>query len=422
MKCDASRLLELYFQELDRRAIPCVILHGYEHLPGDVGSDLDYAVAGQHLAGLARVLDEVARPLGWRVAQTLQHGLTAFYTVAVNLENPAETLKLDACSDYARIRRLLVPEALLLEGRRRFGSFWIPAPAAEFIYELAKMYDAKKKDPADYLPRLRQLWEQDREGAQRNFTMVFGETGRKLDEWFAQPAEAWHALGPAMFARNRYSLARNLRELGRIARRTLHPTGFVLAVLGCDGAGKSTAIRGVRALLEPCFRHERVFHFRPRLGQKDDGAPNPEPHGEPPRGMLASILKLFYYFTDYWLGWFVRIWPAKVRSSLIIFDRHFEDILVDPRRYRFARAGGLSRLLAALVPRPDLTIVLDAPPEVLLARKTELPQDKLARQCAALRALAARPAHLRIAADQTPDQVMRDMARAVIERLASRKT
>src|SRR5262245_61490116 len=106
MNCDASRLLELYFQELERREIPYVILHGYEHLPGDAGSDLDYAVAGPHLAGLARVLDEVGRPLGWRVAQTLQHGLTAYYTIAVNLENPAETLKLDACSDYARIRRL----------------------------------------------------------------------------------------------------------------------------------------------------------------------------------------------------------------------------------------------------------------------------------------------------------------------------
>jgi hypothetical protein len=268
MNCDASRLLELYFQELERRAIPYVILHGYEHLPGDVGSDLDYAVAGQHLPGLAHVLDEVARPLGWRVAQTLQHGLTAFYTIAVNLEDPAETLKLDACSDYARIRRLLVPEAVLLEGRRRFGAFWIPAPAAEFIYELAKMYDAKKKDPADYLRGCGELWEQDREGAQRNFTMVFGETGRTLGERFAQPAEAWRALGPEMFARNRYDFARNIRELGRVVRRTRHPTGFVLAVLGCDGSGKSTAIRGVLNLLEPCFRHERLFHFRPRWGRR----------------------------------------------------------------------------------------------------------------------------------------------------------
>jgi hypothetical protein len=65
--------------------------------------------------------------------------------------------------------------------------------------------------------------------------------------------------------------------------------------------------------------------------------------------------------------------------------------------------------------------VLDAPPEVLLSRKTELPPDELARQCAALRELAGHPAHLRIAAEQAPEQVVRDMARAVIERLAERR-
>ena len=133
-----------------------------------------------------------------------------------------------------------------------------------------------------------------------------------------------------------------------------------------------------------------------------------------------GALKLLYYFADYWLGWLLRVWPAKVRSSLVVFDRHFEDILIDPRRYRFARAGVFARLLGRFVPRPDLTVVLDAPPEVLLARKTELPPEELARQCAKLRALAGHPAHLRIDAGQSPEQVVRALAGAVIEHLAAR--
>ena len=166
MSSTAGEVFTAFFNELDRRGIPCAILHGYENLPGSPGHDIDYAVAGASLPAIPGLLAEVACRHGWRLVQTLQHGLTAFYSVAMNLENPAETLELDACSDYARIRRLLVPEGVLLGGRRRFGAFWIPAPAAEFIYEATKLFDAKRKEPAAYLPRLRTLWEQDRAGAE----------------------------------------------------------------------------------------------------------------------------------------------------------------------------------------------------------------------------------------------------------------
>ncbi len=53
-------------------------------------------------------------------------------------------------------------------------------------------------------------------------------------------------------------------------------------------------------------------------------------------------------------------------------DRHFLDILVDQRRYRYGGPLWLLRLIRRLIPKPDLVNLLDAPPKVLQARKQEL--------------------------------------------------
>jgi len=419
MSFSASQMLVFYFRELERRGIPYVILHSYENLPDGVESDVDYAVPVAELPRLDRVLADVADANGWALVQILRHGLTAYYAVLVSREDPRQNLRLDACSHYARACRLLVPEEVLLKDRRRHGEFWIPAPAAEFIYVLTKLFDAKMKSPAEYIPGLRALWLEDKAGARKNFEMAFGETGRTLEEWFAAPVGDWNALRSIMLERNKYGLVRNIRELGRVISRTLHPTGLQVAVLGSDGSGKSTVLIRLQKILEPCFRREFIFHFRPKVFEPKGELVIPNPHGHPPRGSVASVAKLLYYFADHWAGWLLNL-PAKARSTLIFYDRNFEDILIDPERYRLARAGWLVHFLNALLPRPDLTIVLVATPEVIHQRKMELPLDELRRQQTALRDLAGRRSHVLVSADESPEEVALAACRHVVENLAIR--
>ncbi|MDH4053325.1 MAG: hypothetical protein OEU93_17290, partial [Rubrivivax sp.] len=64
---------------------------------------------------------------------------------------------------------------------------------------------------------------------------------------------------------------------------------------------------------------------------------------------------------------------ARIRSTLITFDRYFHDTALDPKRYRLPDRFAFARHAAAWVPAPDLWLVLTAPAEVLLARKAEVP-------------------------------------------------
>jgi thymidylate kinase len=199
-------------------------------------------------------------------------------------------------------------------------------------------------------------------------------------------------------------------------------TGLCLAVLGSDGAGKSTLLTRLQARLKPVFPEQQTIHFRPRVWEKKKTGVVTDPHGKPPRNILMSWLKVGFYFLDHWVGWLVVVRPAKQRGILIIFDRNFDDLLVDERRYRLRGTQSLVRVLRRLLPRPDQTFVLSAPAKVLHQRKPELPEGELERQQEVLRRLGNSGAgYSLISAEQTPEEVAKAAWREVMICIAEQK-
>jgi thymidylate kinase len=75
-----------------------------------------------------------------------------------------------------------------------------------------------------------------------------------------------------------------------------------------------------------------------------------------------------------------------------------------------------------LVPQPRLWILLDAPAEVLQARKQEVPLEETSRQCAAYRAFVrSRRDFVIVDAAQSLDLVVADVARAITKTIAQGK-
>jgi thymidylate kinase len=56
------------------------------------------------------------------------------------------------------------------------------------------------------------------------------------------------------------------------------------------------------------------------------------------------------------------------------------DAIVDPRRYRYGGPAWLLRAASRISPQPDLVILLDVPPDDLLARKAEMTRAEAERQ------------------------------------------
>lgn len=421
MTATPGEVFEQYFSELDRRHLSYVVLHSYEDFPERFPSDVDYAVLNADLPKIWTIQADVADRCGWTLALTIRHQSCAFHTVLINPVNPVEYLQLDVCSHYLSHRCLLVRDRDLLDGRRTYKGFYIPAASSEFIYRLARML-IKRKDPAEHLPRLQALWGEDHNRAQQLWSALLGADAGSLDDWSRRPPEQWQWLRSRLVSRNRFPLRYRWQESKRLLQRIAYPIGIRMAILGPDGAGKSTLLPQLEALVRPCVRGQRIVHFCPRMFRRSSHIVVAEPHGKPPRTTVASWIKVLYYFLDHWLGFLVQELPGRIRGVCTVYDRDFDDLLVDLKRYRIQHAIPLIELLRRALPRMDLTIVLDVSPEVSHRRKPELTFEELGRQRAAYQSLAKRDRSFAVvSAEQPPELVARDAARAVILVLGARE-
>lgn len=163
----------------------------------------------------------------------------------------------------------------------------------------------------------------------------------------------------------------------------------LVAILGPDGSGKSTVIDGIRVRLAARGLEMHTIHWRPDVinPRGGDGSPTPDPHAQAPRSYPESVLKLGMLFADWCLGY---LWPfrrARREGTLVLCDRHFYDLLVDPRRYRFKGPRWLAKLMFFFLPKPTLLLLLDVSPEEIQRRKQEVSEVETARQVAAYREL-----------------------------------
>lgn len=196
-----------------------------------------------------------------------------------------------------------------------------------------------------------------------------------------------------------------------------------VALLGPDGAGKSTLIQNLQeSLAKPFEGRSSVFHLRPSvIGGTVEKGPVTNPHGKPPRSALLSLLKILYYALDYCLGYLLKVRPLLVCSSLVLFDRYFDDLLADPRRYRFGGPQWFPRVVRRLIPKPNLFLILDVPEKQLLARKCEVSPEELRRQQHSYRQLAAELPNAVLLDGSLPAvQVARNASEAILDFLQKR--
>jgi thymidylate kinase len=180
---------------------------------------------------------------------------------------------------------------------------------------------------------------------------------------------------------------------GGLHRSKNNPVRFV-SFSGIDGAGKSTQIEALRLRLEQMGLRVRVVAFWDevaRLTSIRDGAGHAIFGGETGIGTPAkpvhrrdkniqswpiSGLRLGLYLLD---ALSVRSVVARLLSSdldVVVFDRYIWDELANlSLRHPLVRA--YARMTIALVPKPEISYLLDADPVEAQTRKPEYPLDFL---------------------------------------------
>ena len=188
-------------------------------------------------------------------------------------------------------------------------------------------------------------------------------------------------------------------------------SGFTVALIGADGAGKTTVCREVVRRLPvpvtylymgvnpdasnvmlPTTRIVNALRRKRRGGPPPGGPPDPSREAPKPRNpvkraarSLKSMVGLSSRLAEEWYRQSLA-WYHTARGRVVLFDRHFwtdyyaHDIVGTSRKDRDLARRIHGAMLEKVYPRPDLVILLDAPPEVLWQRKPEGTFEAVARR------------------------------------------
>ena len=349
--------------------------------PDVEGGDIDCAIRGADPLWPFRI------PNGWRLCQRLHYDYGGWYWV---LDNGGEVVAIDTLDDPLGLGRDGFRSSLALESRNLLPPLHIRAA----YFTLKRLRKARLGIDNNQWSRIKEAAETDLIGYREALAGPLGK--RKVDllvEALSREGQPDAALKRRLARAQRI---RRFRTPGRIARalvvgtrrwwaRGTRASGVVVEIVGPDGTGKSTLARALPDVCHRLFRRSAHFHWRPHLlpapGRMVGSQSDPTaPHARPPRSKLLSTALLFYYWADFVVGGWLRYRTIRARSGLVVVERGWWDIAVDPRRYRLNVSTGLVKALGKLVPRPDITFFLDAPASVILARKQELTRAELELQ------------------------------------------
>lgn len=184
---------------------------------------------------------------------------------------------------------------------------------------------------------------------------------------------------------------------------------ITIALIGLDGVGKTTISR--RVMRELPYPVTYIYmgvnpgssnHMLPttRLvaalkhgkGKKEwEGPPDPNRLGERPTGLRKQVtaglrggLRLANRLAEEWYRQGLT-WYALLRGRMVLYDRHFffdyfSTDIAPTQAYRPLARKIHGYFLEHVYPRPDLVILLDAPAEVVFARKGEGTIESLERR------------------------------------------
>lgn len=429
IKANVARVL---LQTLSTQCKSYCILSGYDRLPDDFETDIDFMVDQEDFERMPRMIEEVGRKTGTHLFQAIDHELTGRAYFLGSVDGPSLTIvQPDCAADYRHFGRRWLPAKEVLAARRLHpNGFYIPSTAHEFAYALIKCLNQRSFN-REHGYRLHRLYVEDRIECGRMIARFCrGPEGSAIvrmasaNDWTAM-YNSLDSFRAAMLRSRKEPFAERLKSFPQHAlflfRRLTQPTGCWIAFMGPDGGGQSLVLNSVSREFAPSFRTVSNYRLRPRaIGHKPSNqGPVTDPHIQPPLGAVASIAKVIDLWLDYTLGFLLRILPDLIRTQLVLFDRCFYDLLVDSKRIRYGGPPWLLRAAARLSPGPDLVVLLDAPPEAIRLRKREVPHEEVARQRTAYLELArVLPSVVVVNAAEPPEDVIHDTVKVIVDHLS----
>lgn len=436
--------LQAVFTALNESPLEWMVLRNYEGLPHNNRSkDIDIICRKNDFPQAHRVISQAMKKYGYcHEEHTRFQCIWCFTFYNINAGLPS-AIKIDILDGFVWRGAQVIDFSDLYASKVSYADFFVPDQLHDgfmlWIKPLMTGGFVKDKYRHDILQSLARYPQEFRALLEKTFGAGMAQkvwpylANGDLDATTPYQIRLCHAAWRVALLKNPFKTLSATIEHGyrEIRRRAFRPKGSMVAVVGPDGAGKSTFIELLQKELCRCLVKDaddvRILHFRPNIfpnlkkllsGKTYDESAEKftDPHRAKPAGRVSSVLRLSYYWLDYLLGYWLRIRSRCIAGKVYVFDRYCYDFIVDPYRSRVKLPDWLRLFFMRMVPEPDLVFFLNCDAATIYSRKQELTQAEIERQLQAYRMLARKNKRfVTLDANKTPTVLCKDAVQHLIE-------
>lgn len=408
---------------LKSKTIDYVVTNGYEDLfiENLKDNDIDILFKKRDFLTIEKTLKSFCDDHNFKIVQIYHQEVYAKNIFIYNPENQ-QILNLDIYGLFHRKQVVYFSEEEIFESKTTYKNVNILATHQEFFSYLLKKL-SKGNLEENVFKYLKNLLLKDENNCVKTLDKYLSKTGKQVQEAFLKDDLNFINTNRknilSELKKGSKTTSYWLKDKVRILKRIIHPTGITVSFLGPDGSGKTTIINGLVSTNLP-FRQTNYFHLKPIENKSKTNSVTTDPHKFKPYNKVKSIVKLCYFLYQYNLGWLKNIIPLKIKSSLVIFDRYYDDLIADNKRYRYGGGIFLAKFFRLFIKKPVLYFILVTDADIIYKRKQEVLFSELENQVIKYRNLADNKRYYEIDVNNEPKEIVKKVNSILMNKMHER--